>query len=105
MWGILRGVIKITWFCAIVCIRHKKLSEIFQKPAVDGSNLHDHFYRLTCGGDFHILFLYVSPVENIKESLIQHLQNDLCGNCTQYANITKKSYFCGTISQASDFYN
>jgi len=82
---------------------HKKLlSEIFWKSSPAGfSNLHEHFLQLTLG-DFHILFLYISPIETIEERLIQLLQSDLRGCCMQYA---KKSYFCGTLSQASHLYN
>ena len=82
---------------------HNKLfSEIFQKSSPVGfGNLHEHFLRLTLG-DFHILFLYISPVENIEERLLQLLQSDLRRCCMQYA---KKSYFCGTLSQASHLYN
>ena len=85
---------------------HNKLfSEIFQKSSPVGfGNLHEHFLQLTLG-DFRILFLYISPVETIEETLIQLLQSGLRGCCMQYANTIKKFYFCGTVSQSSHLYN
>ena len=42
---------------------------------------------------FHILFLYISPLQTNEEHLIRYLQSDLCGLCLQYASTIRKFLF------------